>query len=172
MNMSRAVALILAELHPSDRRWITSRLPQASTASVRSEMKIAQTIVRRPDSKHVQAIVRQLLDAQSAEHRREIDQSVEFLDRLPANDIVNMLQTYPPSLARVIANMRSWRWKATVASQLSLHPHALAPTGVTEAARVLLMETFIRDCTKAGLLNFQDLAAIPPSKTGLKQWGG
>ncbi|MDM4772913.1 hypothetical protein [Solimonas sp. SE-A11] len=122
MNSVRSVALLLAQLHAGDRRWLLSQLDPAQQQRIGSEL---QAVLRLPRATRRREAARVSSPTALAERKaapseevHELQPLIDRIDRADESRMMALWQGSAPWLLQAFLAVHPWRYSAALRSLL------------------------------------------------------
>ncbi len=166
----RQHALRLYAMHPDDRAWLLSQLPEMARQQLNCLLKELADLGFEPDS---------LMD--SAEELPGLpelgpDDSRHRLDQASPQWLFKQLAKEPAPLTAALLQAHAWRWRSDVETLLASRPFAqLEPGSMQACTRVqeVLIAILVRrmsDDPSAGLMPTDDIRVLSRTKGRRSLW--
>ena len=130
MNSVRSVALLLAQLHAGDRRWLLSQLDTAQQQRIGPEL---EAVLRLPRATRRREAARlssptALIERKTAKpgEANELQSLIEQIDQVQESRMTALWQGSAPGLLQAFLAIHPWRCSAALRSLLPSRATALA----------------------------------------------
>jgi hypothetical protein len=155
VNKAGLASLLLAAVHPKDRTWLISHLPEGQRNRLVNDVPVSLPHLSIEEVRQMLADIERESDAprgiaaKAGPTDGSLDGMMELVDAANPDDVAGLLETSPVWFVHSILGLRSWRWTSEIQRRRNLEPRLSVPQSPpTPKVIEALMDAMTRELSK------------------------